>query len=333
MNVALHQLRAFLAVARQRSFSRAARDIGLSQSAVSVSVKQLEAELGVKLLDRTTRQVQLTAVGMTLVASGSRLVDELDATLRELRDIGVQHRGNVKMACVPAVARSLMPRCVEYCSGKWPNISLNIDDCAATDVIRKVSQGEVEFGMASGEIADFELRAEALMKDPFRLVCRRDDPIAASGVVTWSQLSGRRLVMLNNTSGSRQVVETTLARKRIKVNIFLELAQPSSVLGMVEAGVGIAVIPALAAPRQDDASLAICRLTEPDVTRTILLLRRRDRSLSPAAAAVWAALLELYRRTDEEVTPVPKPTALNAGRGSKARSISRGRRLTPPSGG
>src|SRR5271156_6073525 len=122
MNVALRQIRAFLAVAKHGSFSRAAQDVGLSQSAISLSVRQLENELGLKLLDRTPRQVLLTAVGETLAANGSRLIDELDSTLRELRDIGVQHRGRVAMACVPAVARSLMPRCVEYCAAKWPSV-------------------------------------------------------------------------------------------------------------------------------------------------------------------------------------------------------------------
>jgi DNA-binding transcriptional LysR family regulator len=308
MNVALRQLRAFLAVARHGSFSRAALEVGLSQSAVSLSVRQLEAELGLKLLDRTTRQVQLRAVGTTLVASGSRLVDELDATLLELRDIGVQHRGRVKLACVPAVARSLMPGCVEYCSSKLPNLSFGIDDTAAADVVRKVSRGEVEFGIASGDIASPELHVEALMEDPIRLVCRRDDPIAASGVVTWGQLSSRRVVMLNNTSGSRRLIEATLLRARINVDVALELAQPSSVLAMVESGIGIAVVPELAAPRRDDTLLVTCRLIKPDVTRTILLLRRRDRSLSPAAAAVWAVLLDLYHCTGREKRDVRKPT-------------------------
>ena len=113
-----------------------------------------------------------------------------------------------------------------------------IDDCAATDVIRKVGRGEVEFGIASGDIANAELHIEPLTEDPFRLVCRRTDPIAASGVATWSQLSGRKLVMLNNTSGSRQVIEATLTRTRTRVDVLLELAQPSSILGMVEAGIG-----------------------------------------------------------------------------------------------
>jgi DNA-binding transcriptional LysR family regulator len=297
MNVGLRQLRAFLAVARRGSFTRAAEDVALSQSAVSLSVRQLEKELGLKLLDRTTRQVQLTAIGSTLVATGSRLIDELDATLRELRDIGEQHRGRVVMACVPAVARSLMPKCVVYCADKWPSISLSIDDSAASEVIRKVARGEAEFGIASGEIASADLLVQPLMDDPFRLVCRRDDPLAAKHSVRWTQLTGRRLVMLDNTSGSRQVIEAALSSTGTQVEVFLELAQPSSVLGMVETGVGIAIVPQLAAPRSDDAVLATLRLVRPAVNRTILLLRRRDRSLSPAASAVWAALLHLYRST------------------------------------
>ncbi|MFK5098364.1 LysR family transcriptional regulator, partial [Klebsiella pneumoniae] len=69
MNVGLRQLRAFLAVAKHGSFSRAAEEVAVSQSAVSFSVQQLESELGLRLLDRTTRQVKLTAVGETLAAS------------------------------------------------------------------------------------------------------------------------------------------------------------------------------------------------------------------------------------------------------------------------
>jgi DNA-binding transcriptional LysR family regulator len=303
MNVALAQLRAFLAVARRGSFSRAAEDIGLSQSAVSVSVRQLEAELGLKLLDRTTRHVGLTHVGATLVATGSRLIEELDATLRELRDIGEQRRGRVVMACVPAVARSLMPTCVARCAAAWPNVSLGIDDVSATEVAGKVGRGEVEFGVLSGEISNSDLHIEPLMQDPFRLICRRDDPIGRTGRVAWARLSGRRLVMLSNTSGSRRLIEATLTATATRAEIFLELAQPGSVLGMVEAGIGIAVVPQLAAPRSDDAVLATCRLVKPEVSRTILLLRRRDRSLSPAADAVWSTLLQLYRTEPKMPSP------------------------------
>jgi DNA-binding transcriptional LysR family regulator len=200
MNVGLRQLKVFLAVAKHGSFSRAAEDIGSSQSAVSLAIRQVETELGVKLLDRTTRQVQLTSIGETLVATSARLLNELDTVLRELRDIGVQHRGTVAMACVPSIARSLMPRCIEYCSAKWPNVSFLIEDVAAKEVVQKVVRGEIEFGISSGFIGESDLEIHTLMTDPFLVVCRRDDVFAKRRAIAWLQLGDRHLVMLNNTS-------------------------------------------------------------------------------------------------------------------------------------
>ena len=294
MNVGLRQLRIFLAVAKHGSFSRAAEQVAASQSAVSLAVQQLETELGVKLLDRTTRQVRMTSVGQTLAAAGSRLVGELDAMLNELRDVGKHHRGRVVMACVPSVARGLMPKCVEYCAEKWPEITFAIEDIAASDVIAKVQRGDVEMGLSGGAIEDLELHVEGLMQDPLVLVTRREDALARRRTVPWIKLSGRRLIMLNNTSGSRQLIVDTLARAGVRSEIFLELAQPSSVTAMVEANLGVAVVPELVSPYADHPFLATLKLVTPSISRKVFLLRRRDRSLSPAASAVWDALQHLF---------------------------------------
>jgi DNA-binding transcriptional LysR family regulator len=109
LNVTLRQLRVFIAVARLRSFSRAGNEVGLTQSAVSRCVRELEGEIGLKLVDRTTREVQLTDVGANLVGSVSRLLTDLDAALREIRDLGEQRRGRVIVAASPTVACRLMP--------------------------------------------------------------------------------------------------------------------------------------------------------------------------------------------------------------------------------
>lgn len=294
MNIALRQLRIFLAVAKHGSFSRAAEEVGASQSAMSLAVQQLETELGVKLLDRTTRQMRLTTVGQTLVANGSRLIGELDITLKELRDIGEQRRGRVIMACVPSVARGLMPGCIDYCAKKWPEVSFAIEDIAARDVVAKVLRGDIEFGLSSGDIDTSELDIKELMQDPFVLVCRRSDTFVHRKTVSWHQLGDRRLIMLNNTSGSRQLIVETLGHLSVKPEIFLELAQPSSVLAMVEAGLGIAVVPEMVAPYTTHPELVTRKLVKPAVSRTILLFRRYDRSLSPAATAVWETLIHLY---------------------------------------
>jgi DNA-binding transcriptional LysR family regulator len=302
MNVGLRQLRAFLAVARHGSFSRAAEEVAVSQSAVSFAVQQLENELELKLLDRTTRQVKMTAVGETLAASGARLLAELDTLLKELKETGQRRRGKVVMACVPSVARGLMPACVEYCSAEWPEITFAIEDISAKEVVAKVERGDVEFGLSGGDIYGSELHVEELTKDPFVLACRRDDDLAKSATVPWRKLSGRRLVMLNNTSGSRSQIFDALKRTGVQAQIALELAQPSSVLAMVEARLGVAVVPLLVAPNESQPALTTRKLVKPSVTRTITLLRRRDRSLSPAASAVWTTLIQLFGRPDSRKT-------------------------------
>jgi DNA-binding transcriptional LysR family regulator len=97
MNVSLHQLKVFIAVARERSFTRAAHEFDLTQSAVSRCVRELEEALDLKLFDRTTRQVELTTAGASLERRIARLLDEIDLTLHEERVTHDAHTGVVEL--------------------------------------------------------------------------------------------------------------------------------------------------------------------------------------------------------------------------------------------
>jgi DNA-binding transcriptional LysR family regulator len=291
MNVTLRQIRVVLAVAQHRSFTGAARSVGLSQSAVSLSVRQVEEELGVRLLDRTTRRAQLTAVGDAIVASLARLVGELDNTLREAKDMAAQQRGTASIAVVPSVANRLMPDVIVACGESYPHVKIVLDDCSASEVIRKVARGDAELGIYGGPLPPADLREQMLCSDAFRIVMRRDDPFAEREWIRWSALAGRRLIMLNSTSGSRDLIVAGLAQSGAAVEIVLDLAQPHSVTAMVAAGIGIAIMPELAAPTIDDPVLTSAALIEPEIRRTITLIQRPDRSLSPAAAALRKVVL------------------------------------------
>src|SRR6201996_4720876 len=211
MNVTLRQLRVFIEVARLQSFSRAGDEIGLTQSAVSRCVRELEAEIGLKLIDRTTREVQLTDVGGNLVASVSRLLADLDDTLREIREIGEQRRGRVVVAASPTVACRLMPQVVAGCGKQFPFITLGLRDDVQSDVVRKVKSGEVDFGVVIWPFSAEDLLSEPLMTDSFCLVSRADHPLAAKTRVAWSDLEGQRLVMLDYASGSRPIIDAVMS--------------------------------------------------------------------------------------------------------------------------
>ncbi|HZZ10343.1 MAG TPA: LysR substrate-binding domain-containing protein [Paraburkholderia sp.] len=300
MNVTLRQLRVFIEVARLQSFSRAGDEIGLTQSAVSRCVRELESEIGLKLIDRTTREVQLTDVGGNLVSSVSRLLTDLDDALREIREIGEQRRGRVVVAASPTVACRLMPRVVASCGRQFPYVTLGLRDDVQSDVVRKVKSGEVDFGVIIGPFSSDDLLSEALMTDSFCVVTRDDHPLAAREQVAWTDIDGEALVMLDYASGSRPIIDAAMHDNGVNANVVQELGHSATVFGLVEAGVGISVLPWLALPLPAGAAL-VARPLVPRAERTVELVRRRDRSLSPAAEAVWGLICELPARAEDLV--------------------------------
>jgi DNA-binding transcriptional LysR family regulator len=298
MNVTLRQLRVFLAVARLQSFSRAGDEIGLTQSAVSRCVRELEGELGLKLIDRTTREVRLTDAGINLVETVSRLLSDLDEALREIREIGEQRRGRVVVAATPTISSRLMAHVVAGCGERLPYVALSLRDDVQSDVLRKVKSGEVDFGVVVGPLTGDDLISVPLMTDAFCVVCRDDHPFAHRDVVTWSSLSGQPLVLLGQASGSRPIIDRMMREQGVAATVVQELSQPATVFGLVEAGVGVSVLPWLSLPLPANASL-VARALTPRAERTVELVRRRDRSLSPAADAVWELVREMPARTEQ----------------------------------
>ncbi|KFX61847.1 LysR family transcriptional regulator [Paraburkholderia fungorum] len=298
MNVTLRQLRVFIEVARLQSFSRAGDEIGLTQSAVSRCVRELEGEIGLKLIDRTTREVQLTDVGGNLVSSVSRLLTDLDDALREIREIGEQRRGRVVVAASPTVACRLMPRVVAACGRQFPYITLGLRDDVQSDVVRKVKSGEVDFGVIIGPFSADDLLSESLMTDSFCVVAREDHPLAARERVAWTDLDGQQLVMLDYASGSRPIIDAAMQEYGVSATVVQELGHSATVFGLVEAGVGVSVLPWLALPLPAGAAL-VARPLVPRAERTVELVRRRDRSLSPAAEAVWSLIRQLPARAED----------------------------------
>ena len=286
MNYTLRQLRVFLAVAAHGSFSRAADAVGLTQPAVSRGVAELEEALGVRLLDRTTREVVLTDAGSALVPALERLLGQLDDTLEETRQLGERYRGRVVIASAPTISARLMPMYVAACASQYPEIRLFVRDNVQADGLEQIRAGAVDFGVLIDPLAREGLTIAPLATDPFCFVCRRDHLLAGAESVPWSALHGERLVLLDFASGSRPLIDRILARHGVAPQVVQELGHSASVFGMVEAGIGASVLPSFSLPLPAASPLVSKPLT-PREERSIVMVRREDRSLSPAAAAVW----------------------------------------------
>lgn len=286
MNVSFRQLRIFVTVAQANSFSRAGEIIGLSQSAISHSVKELERQCGVRLLDRTTREVVMTEAGQQLAGRLERLLDELSSTLRDAGRVGQQLTGTVRVAASQTISAHLIPQCIAQCNRDYPEIDFVLHDRPQQWVLESIRQGEVDFGIVIDPGPVTDLQCEAVLSEPFLLLCREDHPFSQLDQVPWQSLQGKPLVLQDYASGSRPLIDAALLQHRIEANIVQEIGHPATLFPMVEAGIGISVLPALALPLPQGCHLTVKPLT-PLIDRRLMLARRKKRSLSGAAQAIW----------------------------------------------
>ena len=295
INCEILDLRAFLAVLELESFHRAAEALHISQPALSRRIQKLEAAIGAPLLERTTRHVAATARGAELVPLVRRMLEEFDGSLFAVRDPGVNRGGLVTIACLPTAAFYFLPTVIRQFNNEYPNIRFRILDLPATDGLQAVARGEVEFGINIMGTADPDLIFDKLVEDPFVLAARNDHPLAARTEVDWSELEPHRLITVHRSSGNRTLLDAALARSNIKLRWFYEVTHLSTSLGLVEAGLGISVLPKTATPLGDHPFLVTRPIRNPEVSRTIGIVRRRGAILSPAAERFLQMLIGTWR--------------------------------------
>jgi DNA-binding transcriptional LysR family regulator len=294
MNVSLRQLRVFLAASKERNFSRAGHAVGLTQPAVSRSILELESQLGLKLLDRTTREVVLTEAGQSLAARLDRLLDELDQTLLDVQGLASARRGKVRVASSPTLSANLMPACIAACALQEPDIELVLLDRVQQDALDSVRGGEVDFGVVIEPSSCDDLTVETILSEPFVLVVHPDHPFAPRASVRWNALQGEALVLLDHSSGSRRLIDRALLAHGVQANVAQQLGHPTTVFRMVDAGIGISVMPMLSVTPSGLGALVALPLL-PRVERRVMLVHRRNRAPSPLAQRVWRLVGDVAR--------------------------------------
>lgn len=287
INFDLNDLLAFRAVAELGNFRRAAETVHLSQPAFSRRIDKLEQALGVRLLERTTRRVTLTAVGREFERQVRRLLDELDSTLLGIRGVAATRMGEVTVACVPSTVYYHLSQVLVRYHALQPRVRVRVLDASANEVLTAVSRGDADFGLNFIGAQEGEIEFTPLAEERFVAACRRDHPLARRKELRWADLAGHDFLSVNRSSGNRLLLDQALAGVPDRPQAIFETQHVTSLLGLVEAGLGIAAVPAMAMPGKQHPVLVSVPLVDPVVTRRMGLIRRRGRSLSPAAQQLF----------------------------------------------
>ena len=291
MNFDLGDLKAFLAVADLGSFRAASEALHLSQSALSRRTDKLEEALGVRLFTRTTRKVELTAIGRGFAPRARNVLNELENALVGIRDVAERMSGVVTIACVPSAVAYSLPGVIGRYHEQYPRISIRIIDESSSQVLTAVAHGDADFGLTYIGTQDPDIVFKPLMEERFVAAVSRGHPLAQRSGVTWKDLEQHAYIGLAQGSGNRFLIDQALMRSDTRPRWFCEVRHVPALVSMVEAGLGVGVVPQLAMPPAGHAALVSIPLHEPQVSRTLGLIHRRGRELNPVARLFYDLLV------------------------------------------
>jgi len=280
-------LRVFVAVAECGNIRDAAKTLGRTDSAISMTLKQLETYLGAPLFE-TDRKHTLTVLGVEVRKLAQDLLREYDRTTERICALAAGREGVLRIAAVPSVAAQLLPPLLSAMLADHVGIQIELLDTDSSTVHMLVETGEVELGIGGKPQAGAGLHFVALFNDPFRLVCRKDHPLAKiTRPLAREDVRGHRLISNKSTSGffgfdtdSPNSASALSARNVI------------SLLALVRAGAGATILPALAT-RSIDEELCALELDDVAALRTVGFILRRNGNPSPICAVFQDRLVAM----------------------------------------
>lgn len=290
----LNHLRVFHAVATAGSITAAARALQISQPAVSKQLGELEHALGARLVDRLPRGIRLTAVGDALAGHASRMFGIERTAEAELAALLGVRRGELAIGASTTIGSYLVPRVFGAFHRDHPAVRLELqigNSAAIHDLVRRQV---VELGLSEGLVADDDLTISVFDHDDMVAITAPGDPILRSAPLSAREVVALPFVMRERGSGTREVIEAALARKRLAVEPVMALGSTEAVKNAVAARLGVAIVSRLAV-ELELASGALVAIEVPDleIRRALHVVELGGRSRSPAAAR----FVDLVRRS------------------------------------
>jgi len=284
----LHQLRYFCAVAETGSFSRAAERTHVSQPSLSQQILKLEGELGARLFDRLGRSVRLTEVGKTFLPRARSVLRELEAARGDVVESKDSISGQVTVGVIPTVAPYFLPPVLAAFSKRFAESAVIVVEEITPVLLERLRASAIDIAVLALPVRGHEFESLPLLTERFFAALPKKHPLARRSTIALRDLRKEPFLLLRDGHCFRENAIAACDRARVSPQVVFESGQFSSLLGLVGAGVGVSLVPAMAVDRR--SQVRFVRISDPTATRTIGALTLRGRSLSRAHQAFLSSL-------------------------------------------
>ncbi len=295
----LYKLDIFTRVVAAGSLSKAAEQLHMTQSGVSQHIRALEDALGTELFARGRRGVELTPAGQRLLSyceSIFRIVAEAELTVT---DVAGLRAGQLTIGVTPGVSAYLLPEWVQMFGQRYPNLAVSSQTGTSPAIVAELRFGMLDLGAIEGELddADTDIQQQPLREFDQYVIVGRRHPWWGRAEVHLSELAGQPMVMRQPNSQTRAWLEQALREQSLTPRVIAELDNLESIKRMVMIGTGLTILPLYTiTAEQEVGALHPIPITDRPLRRTLRLLWRAARPLSPGAYAFRQLLITHYGR-------------------------------------
>ena len=289
----LHQLRCFVAVAEELHFGRAAARLNMTQPPLSRQIQLLEHNVGAELFARSSRSVRLTAAGTAFLPDARRLLRLSEVAAEHVRRIAGGQAGRLRIGFTAASAYRFLPDLITALRAHLPEVDLVLQEMVSGEQVEALLSGQIDAGLLRPPVAQPELAAMQVDAEPLLAALPARHRLARQTSVTLADLDGQDFVMYapGESRYFHDLLVMLFTAANVRPRFMQQLGQIHSMLALVRAGLGVALVPAAAAAlRYHDVRLRPIVLQRPAPVELFLVWRHT------AENPLLAELIALARR-------------------------------------
>ncbi|MBP1989255.1 LysR family transcriptional regulator [Paenibacillus eucommiae] len=292
----LRQLHYFVKVARKQHVTQAAQELHVAQSAVSRQIRLLEEELGVHLFVQKGRNLHLTSVGRLFLDRIEGILTDLERAVIEIHEFSDPEAGEIRIGFPHSVVLNLLPSVVASFKKDHPNVKFRLRQGTYNSLIRDITKGEIDLAFISPFPESHEqVVGEILLTEELFAILPADHILADYNSIRLEQLKDESFVVFSEEYSLRTIVMSACQKAGFIPKIEFEGEETDTVRGLVAAGMGVSLLPEMALTEISMLQPAKVRVTEPRVTRTVGLIRRRGDQLPLVAEVFRRFLIEYFQ--------------------------------------
>jgi DNA-binding transcriptional LysR family regulator len=273
----LNQLRCFVTVAEELHFGRAAARLNMTQPPLSRQIQVLEHIVDAPLLERTSRSVRLTPAGRSFLPEARRILKLAESASQVARRIAMGKTGSLKLGYTAAAAYGYLPELIAACRARLPEVDFSLKEMVSGDQLEALASGQIDAGLLRPPIGRPELATRRVLAEPLLAAIPRKHPLASAVTLSIKDFDGQPFVMYSPYESRyfHDLLVALFTHADILPRYVQHLGQIHSILAMVRAGLGAAIVPAAAASlRIADVKLRPLKLRTPAPVELFLVWRR-----------------------------------------------------------